>query len=96
MGSTLLKLICQGGYHNFNLFLKIYIDLFNFERKLYYISILEEWMASKKMSEGIPIAGIGLIGIIHEFVISHDAELFPIILFSLLVIKGIVRLFEKG
>jgi hypothetical protein len=52
-------------------------------------------MASKKMSEGIPIAGIGLIGVIHEFVISEDAELFPLILFSLLIIRGIVRLFEK-
>ena len=52
-------------------------------------------MASKKMSEAIPIAGIGVIGIIHEFVISEDAELFPLILFSLLIIRGIVRLFEK-
>ena len=52
-------------------------------------------MASKKMGEVIPIVGIGIIGLIHEFVISTDAELFPIILFSMLIIKGIVRLFEK-
>ncbi len=60
------------------------------------LNILEDQMLSKKMSDGIPIAGIGLIGLIHEFVISTNAELFPIILFSLLIIKGIVRLFEKN
>lgn len=60
------------------------------------LNVLEVQMVSKKMSEGIPIAGIGLIGLIHEFVISSDAELFPIILFGLLIIKGIVRLFEKN
>ncbi len=46
---------------------------------------------SGKWSEAIPWIGIGVLGLVHEYVISAEAELFPIILFGLLIIKGLER-----
>ena len=52
-------------------------------------------MASKTISDGIVMSGFGVIGYVHEFVISNKAELLPVILFGLMVIKGIQRIFRK-
>ncbi len=52
-------------------------------------------MASKKITDAVPIIGIGILGFVHEFVISNDPEMFPSILFGLLLAKGITKLFEK-
>jgi len=54
-----------------------------------------EEMASRKISDAVPIIGIGFLGFVHEFVISNRLEIFPIILFGLLLAKGITKLFEK-
>ena len=53
-------------------------------------------MGSRKVSEGIPLLGIGVIGFLHEFVISDEPEFLPIILFGLLAIRGITKLFERN
>ncbi len=52
-------------------------------------------MASRKISDSIPIIGIGILGFVHEFLISSKPEMFPSILFGLLLAKGITKLFEK-
>jgi len=52
-------------------------------------------MASKAISDGIVMSGLGIIGYVHEFVISNKAELLPIIIFGLLVIKGVQKIFGK-
>ncbi len=44
---------------------------------------------SFKWGESIPLVGIGVLGVIHEFIISDNTELFSLILFSLLIIKGL-------
>ena len=52
-------------------------------------------MISRRFSDGIPILGIGILGYIHEFVISIKPEILPTLLFSLLIVKGIAILFAK-
>ncbi len=53
-------------------------------------------MASRKISDSLPIIGIGILGYVHEFIISDKPEMFPTILFGLLLAKGIAKLFEKN
>ena len=50
---------------------------------------------SGKWSEAIPWIGIGILGLVHEFFISEDAEVFPLVLFCLLIIKGLEAGFRK-
>ena len=50
---------------------------------------------SFKWSESIPLVGIGVLGLIHEFVISDNWELFSLILFCLLIIKGLETGFRR-
>ena len=52
-------------------------------------------MISKRFSDGIPILGIGILGYVHEFVISNKPEILPTLLFSLLLVKGVTILFAK-
>ncbi|MCK4271260.1 hypothetical protein KAU04_07320 [bacterium] len=37
-------------------------------------------MASKKVSEGLPLLGLGFLGFVHEFVINDKAEIFASVL----------------
>ena len=43
----------------------------------------------KKLKSSVPIIGIGILGYVHEFIISDKPELFPVILFGLIIIRGI-------
>jgi len=52
-------------------------------------------MTSKKVGEGLPLLGLGILGFVHEFVISDKAEVFAIIIFAAVAVKGISKLFEK-
>jgi hypothetical protein len=52
-------------------------------------------MTSKKVGEGLPLLGLGILGLVHEFVISDKAEVFAIIIFGAVAAKGISKLFEK-
>ncbi|MBN2461536.1 MAG: hypothetical protein JXB60_08010 [Candidatus Cloacimonetes bacterium] len=52
-------------------------------------------MATKKINDIIPLLGIGILGYVHEFMISNRPELLPTILFGLLLAKGIAKIFEK-
>ena len=52
-------------------------------------------MPSRRRSEGITLLGVGILGFVHEFVISEDAEHMPIILFALVAIRGISKFFER-
>ncbi|MBL7033313.1 MAG: hypothetical protein ISR91_04135 [Candidatus Delongbacteria bacterium] len=45
--------------------------------------------------DAIPLAGIGILGVIHEFIISDAAEYFPLILFGLLIVKALELGFRK-
>jgi hypothetical protein len=50
---------------------------------------------SFKWSDSLPLVGIGILGVIHEFVISDKAEALPLIIFFLLIIKGLEYGFKK-
>ncbi len=52
-------------------------------------------MSKKKLNDIFPLLGIAILGYVHEFVISDKPELFPSILFGLLLAKGLTKLFEK-
>ena len=47
-------------------------------------------------SDSIPVTGIGVLGLVHEFFISDRAEYFPLILFCLLIIKGLETGFRNS
>lgn len=51
---------------------------------------------TSKHSDATIIIGLGILGYIHEFVISDSPEIFPTILFGLILAKGITKLFEKS
>jgi len=51
---------------------------------------------SQKISDAIVILGLGILGYVHEFVISDKPEIFPTILFGLMLAKGITKLFERS
>lgn len=53
-------------------------------------------MASNRIAEGIPFLGIAILGFVHEFVISEQKEALPVILFGLIGIRGLAKLFEKN
>ena len=53
-------------------------------------------MASNKLTDGLPFLGIAILGFVHEFVISERKEALPVILFGLIGIRGLARLFEKN
>ena len=40
-------------------------------------------------NDGVPLVGIGLLGLVSEFIISEQMELFPVILFCLVIFKGL-------
>lgn len=50
---------------------------------------------SRKLSDGMILIGFGVLGYVHEFVISNEPEIFPTILFGLMLAKGFARIFEK-
>lgn len=50
----------------------------------------------KNLKSSIPILGIGILGYLHEFIISDQAELFPLILFGLLIVKGITQIIVEN
>ncbi len=52
-------------------------------------------MASQQKSNGIILLGLGIIGNVHEFIISEESEILPVMLFSLMIIKGIMQLLGK-
>jgi hypothetical protein len=52
-------------------------------------------MVSERIGDGVPLVGIGVVGFIHEFALSSKAELLPVALFALLMIKGIMKLTGK-
>ena len=52
-------------------------------------------MVSRKINTGMPLMGLGILGYVHEFVISNNAEFMPIIIFALVFIKGVAILLDK-
>ena len=52
-------------------------------------------MSSNSKSEGITLLGIGVLGFVHEFVVSERAEYLPIILFALVAIRGVTKFFGR-
>ncbi len=50
---------------------------------------------SERIGDGIPLVGIGIVGLVHEFAMSSGAELLPVVLFGLLVVKGVLTLAGK-
>jgi len=53
-------------------------------------------LASNRFTDGIPFLGIAILGFVHEFVISEQKEALPVILFGLIGIRGLAKLFEKN
>jgi len=51
---------------------------------------------SHRITDAIVILGFGILGYVHEFVISDKPELFPTILFGLMLARGITKIFEKS
>ena len=51
---------------------------------------------SQSRTDGFFVLGMGILGYIHEFVISNEPELFPTILFGLMLVKGVTRIFQKA
>ncbi len=52
-------------------------------------------MSKKAIEEGIILLAFGVLGFVHEFIISDEAELFPIILFGIISSKGITKFLGK-
>lgn len=52
-------------------------------------------MPSRRKSEGVTLLGVAILGFVHEFVISDEAEYLPIILFALVAIRGISKFVER-
>jgi hypothetical protein len=52
-------------------------------------------LTSNKITDGLLFLGIAIIGFVHEFVISEQKDALPVILFGLIGIRGLARLFEK-
>lgn len=46
-------------------------------------------MRAERKSTTYIFLGIGIAGIIHELVISNSADIIPVILFGILVLRGI-------
>jgi len=52
-------------------------------------------MKSVNIKQALPIIGIGILGYLHEFMISERPELLPTILFGLLLVIGVTRFFSR-
>ncbi len=46
-------------------------------------------MSSRRNSTTYIFMSVGILGIIHELVISNSADIIPVILFGFLVLRGI-------
>lgn len=50
---------------------------------------------SQSRTDGFFILGMGILGYVHEFFISNSPELFPTILFGLMLVRGVTRIIQK-
>jgi hypothetical protein len=50
---------------------------------------------SQKRTDGFVVLGFGILGYVHEFVISNEPEIFPTLLFGLMLARGVTRIFQK-
>ncbi|MFC1887259.1 hypothetical protein ACFLYK_00445 [Candidatus Cloacimonadota bacterium] len=50
---------------------------------------------SQKTTDGFFILDLGILDYVHEFVISDDPEIFPTILFGLMLARGVTRIIQK-